>query len=166
MSYRITIGHIPEDSGAAKIRAGLGVNSPFPEEVIHVDNHDEISSPAAGTSLLLQGLWSYDAPDLNLEVWNEIIKLFLYDVVGQCFWLPPQELVRCWACFCELEEGKGATVLSCTADGEFENPGGKWDGHFYVWVQEQQTKEPFFKDKLMVVQAVEAPEEWKSRFGW
>jgi hypothetical protein len=33
-------------------------------------------------------------------------------------------------------------------------------------VQEQQTKEPFFKDKLMVVQAVEAPEEWKSRFDW
>ena len=53
MSYRITIGHIPEDSGAAKIRAGLGVNSRFPEEVIHVDNLDEISSPAAGTSMLL-----------------------------------------------------------------------------------------------------------------
>lgn len=139
MSYRITIGCIPEDSGAGKIRAGLGENSPFPEEVIHVDNHDEISSPAAGTSLLLQGLWSYDAPDLNLEVWNEIIKLFLYDVVGECCWLPPQELAQCWACFCELEEGKGTTALAYTGDGEFENPGGKWAGHFYVWAQEQQT---------------------------
>lgn len=165
MGFQITVGYIPEDSTVEVVVAGLGEQSPFAEEVILVDNHDEISSPAAGTSLVLEALWRYDAPDLNADVWKEITNLFLYDVVDESNWAPPEAFARCWACFCGLEEGRGASVIAGAGEkGTFTNPGGKWNGHFYVWMQAEVSNEDRLDPKLMVVKAGEAPDSWKSRF--